>query len=58
MGAATAPTIGRIARVEVKPGDAVSPNQPLVVIESMKMETVVRAVTAGVVKKVVGTGVS
>ena len=40
-------------------GQAVKEDQPLVVIESMKMETVIRSPMDGVVKKIVhGKGVS
>jgi 3-methylcrotonyl-CoA carboxylase alpha subunit len=55
----------KILRVLVKPGDTVSKDQPLLVIESMKMETVIRSPAEGVVVKrvvhgegdVVGSGV-
>jgi 3-methylcrotonyl-CoA carboxylase alpha subunit len=40
-------------RVEVKAGDEVVKNQPLVVIESMKMETVIRSPVDGKVGRVV-----
>ncbi len=40
-------------RVEIKEGDKVKKDQPLVVIESMKMETVIRSPSEGVVKRVV-----
>jgi biotin carboxyl carrier protein len=43
------PMPGRIVKVLVAPGDAVTTGQPLVVIEAMKMENEVRS-------KVVGTG--
>ncbi|KAI5297877.1 Methylcrotonoyl-CoA carboxylase subunit alpha, mitochondrial, partial [Ascosphaera atra] len=50
-----APMPCKILRVEVEPGQHVKANEPLVVIESMKMETVIRAPGPGtkVVKRVV-----
>jgi 3-methylcrotonyl-CoA carboxylase alpha subunit len=55
----------KILRVDVQPGDVVKKDQPLLVIESMKMETVVRSPGEGLVVKrvvhgqgeVVGSGV-
>jgi biotin carboxyl carrier protein len=44
-----APMPGKIVRVLVKPGDAVAPRQPLIVVEAMKMENELRAVAAGLV---------
>jgi len=41
------PMPGVVSRVLVGEGDAVSPGQPLVIIEAMKMEHVVRARRAG-----------
>ena len=43
----------KILRVQVAEGDVVMKDQPLVVIESMKMETVIRSPQDGVVSKVV-----
>lgn len=48
-----APMPCKVLRVEVQEGDHVTRDQPLVVIESMKMETVIRSPSDGVVKKVV-----
>jgi 3-methylcrotonyl-CoA carboxylase alpha subunit len=48
-----APMPCKVLRVEVKEGDEVKKDQPLVVIESMKMETVIRSPVDGVVEKVV-----
>jgi biotin carboxyl carrier protein len=48
----TAPMPGKIVRVLVKPGDAVSARQPLVVIEAMKMENELRAAGDGTVAEV------
>ncbi|KAK9613120.1 hypothetical protein V6Z98_009029 [Aspergillus fumigatus] len=43
----------KVLRVEVKAGDVVEKDQPLVVIESMKMETVIRSPQKGTISKVV-----
>jgi biotin carboxyl carrier protein len=40
---------GVVVRVHVEPGDKVAPDDPLVVLEAMKMEHTVRAVEAGIV---------
>ena len=48
-----APMPCKILRVEVNEGDAVEKDQALVVIESMKMETVIRSPQDGVVRKIV-----
>lgn len=54
-----APMPCKVLRVEVEEGQEVKKDQPLVVIESMKMETVIRSPMDGVVKKIVhGKGVS
>lgn len=54
-----APMPCKVLRVEVEEGQQVSKDQPLVVIESMKMETVIRSPLEGVVKRIVhGKGVS
>ena len=45
----TAPMPGKVVRIMVKPGDAVEPRQPLVVVEAMKMENELRALRAGTV---------
>jgi len=55
----------KILKVDVKPGDRVKKDQMLLVIESMKMETVIRSPGEGLVVKrivhgegdVVGSGV-
>jgi 3-methylcrotonyl-CoA carboxylase alpha subunit len=51
-GGLTAPMPGRVVKLAVAAGDQVSPNQPLVVLEAMKMEHVVEAPHAGVVREV------
>lgn len=48
-----APMPCKVLRVEVEEGQEVKRDQPLVVIESMKMETVIRSPMDGVVKRVV-----
>ena len=54
-----APMPCKVLRVDVREGDAVTKDQALVVIESMKMETVIRSPHDGIVKKIVhGEGVS
>ena len=47
-----APMVATVVRVEVRPGDLVRAGQPVVVLESMKMEHLVRAPAAGVVANV------
>lgn len=44
-----APMPGRVVRVLVKPGDAVTAGQPLLVLEAMKMENEVKAKASGAV---------
>lgn len=48
-----APMPCKILRVEVEEGQQVTKDQPLVVIESMKMETVIRSPQDGIVAKIV-----
>ncbi|WPH05119.1 Methylcrotonoyl-CoA carboxylase subunit alpha, mitochondrial [Acrodontium crateriforme] len=48
-----APMPCKVLRVEVKEGDVVKKNQALVVIESMKMETVIRSPQDGKIARVV-----
>ncbi|GAB3024349.1 pyruvate carboxylase [Spirosoma pulveris] len=48
-----APLQGRLTRILVKEGDVVKKNQPLFVIEAMKMESIVAAQREGKVAKVV-----
>ncbi|KAL5378021.1 hypothetical protein PMIN02_011353 [Paraphaeosphaeria minitans] len=48
-----APMPCKVLRVDVKEGEAVTRDQPLVVIESMKMETVIRAPHDGIIARVV-----
>ena len=51
-GALTAPMPGVVVRVHVAAGDKVAPDDPLVVLEAMKMEHTVRASDPGVVSDV------
>jgi 3-methylcrotonyl-CoA carboxylase alpha subunit len=51
-GGLEAPMPGVVTRVLVKAGDAVEKGQPLLAIEAMKMEHVIRAPRAGKVAKV------
>jgi propionyl-CoA carboxylase alpha chain len=56
-GSLEAPMPGKVLRVQVSPGDAVSAGQVLVVLEAMKMEQRVMAPADGVVREVlVGEG--
>lgn len=41
--ALTSPLFGKVVSVDVKPGDAVDSGQSLLVVEAMKMESVIRA---------------
>lgn len=47
-----APMPGLVRAIKVKPGDAVEPDQPLLVLEAMKMENILKSPGAGVVKEV------
>jgi biotin carboxyl carrier protein len=47
-----APIPGRVARLLVKPGDAVTAGKGLVVLEAMKMENEIKAPRDGLVKSV------
>lgn len=51
-GGLTAPMNGTIVQVLVKPGDQVTAEQPLVIMEAMKMEYTIRAPQAGLVVQV------
>jgi 3-methylcrotonyl-CoA carboxylase alpha subunit len=50
VGSLTAPMPGKIIAVEVAAGQTVTQGQPLVIVEAMKMETVVRAPRDGRVR--------
>lgn len=47
-----APMPGTVIKVMVKEGDVVSPNQPLVIVEAMKMENEVRSPAEAIVGKI------
>jgi 3-methylcrotonyl-CoA carboxylase alpha subunit len=51
-GSLTAPMPGKVTQVHVKPGDAVTLGQPLMIIEAMKMEHTIKAPIDGVVEAV------
>ncbi|PIE24764.1 MAG: acetyl-CoA carboxylase biotin carboxyl carrier protein subunit [Planctomycetota bacterium] len=51
-GSVTSPIAGTVLELKCKQGDSVEPGQPLVVIEAMKMETVISAPSSGTVKAV------
>lgn len=51
----TAPMPGRVVRVLVKPGDAVSARQGIVIVEAMKMENELIALRDGIVREVTVT---
>jgi acetyl-CoA carboxylase biotin carboxyl carrier protein len=43
---------GTVVKIEKKPGDAVHPGEPVVILESMKMEMPLEAESAGKVKEI------
>src|SRR4051812_15587848 len=49
MEPVTSPLQGTVVSIDVAPGDIVRPGQPLLVLESMKMEHVIAADFGGVV---------
>lgn len=51
-GVLKAPIVGTVVKVLVTPGTKVAKNQPVIVMEAMKMETNVAAHDAGTVKSV------
>ena len=48
-----APMPGNVLKVLVKPGEAVTEGQTLVILEAMKMENEINAPSAGTVKQIV-----
>ncbi|MCO5275618.1 MAG: biotin/lipoyl-binding protein [Flavobacteriales bacterium] len=52
VGDLKAPMPGLVLKVLVKEGDAVKKNDPLLVLEAMKMENVIKSTGDGLVKKV------
>lgn len=51
-GDVKSPIAGSVLDVKVKPGDVVAVNDPLLVLEAMKMESVVASPQAGTVREV------
>ncbi|MFW9842929.1 MAG: biotin/lipoyl-containing protein, partial [Candidatus Thorarchaeota archaeon] len=51
-GIVQAPMPGVILKVLVEPGDAVAVNDPVLVLEAMKMENEIKAPVAGTVEKI------
>jgi len=47
-----APMVGKVVKVLVAPGDAVSEDDPVIMIEAMKVEMPVVAPSSGTVKKI------
>jgi len=47
-----APMPGLVVKIEVGPGDTVTPGQGLIVLEAMKMENEIRAAAGGVIKEI------
>ncbi len=43
---------GTVVKIEKKAGDSVSPGEPVVILESMKMEMPLEATSAGKVKEI------
>jgi acetyl/propionyl-CoA carboxylase alpha subunit len=54
-GSLLAPMPGTVVRVEVSVGDPVSPGMPILALEAMKMEHVIRAPAAGVIAELLVT---
>ncbi|MCC7385332.1 MAG: acetyl-CoA carboxylase biotin carboxyl carrier protein subunit [Deltaproteobacteria bacterium] len=48
----TSPMPGKVVKVLVAPGDAITEGQALVIIEAMKMENEIRAPTSGKIARV------
>ncbi len=48
----TVPMVGKIVSVEVSPGDSINENDPIVILEAMKMEMPVPSPVSGTVKEV------
>ena len=46
---------GVVVSVKVKPGDAITEGEPLMVLSAMKMETVIPATASGVVSRLLVT---
>ncbi|HPQ39343.1 MAG TPA: biotin/lipoyl-binding protein [bacterium] len=51
-GSVTSPIAGTVLEIKCRPGDQISQNQELLVIEAMKMETSIAAPAAGKIRSV------
>ena len=47
-----APIVGTVTKILVGPGAAVKENQPLIILDAMKMDTYINAARAGVVQSI------
>lgn len=47
-----APIVGTVTRILVEPGAQVKENQPLIILDAMKMDTYINAPRAGVVQSI------
>ncbi|MFH1228438.1 MAG: biotin/lipoyl-containing protein [Planctomycetota bacterium] len=47
-----APMMGKIAKINVKVGDKVQQNQPVIIFEAMKIEMNISAPAAGTIKSI------
>ena len=52
MADVTAPMVGKVTKILVKPGDQVSEDDPVIMIEAMKVEMPVVAPESGTVKEI------
>lgn len=48
----TAPMVGKIVDIMIKPGDAIKEDDEIIILESMKMENPIYAPTNGTVKEI------
>lgn len=48
----TVPMVGKIVSVEVNAGDSINENDPIVILEAMKMEMPVPSPSSGTIKEV------
>lgn len=51
-GGVSAPIVGTVTRILVAPGDTVTENQPLIVLDAMKMDTYINSNTGGVIEAI------
>ncbi|NPV27949.1 MAG: biotin/lipoyl-binding carrier protein [Firmicutes bacterium] len=52
MAEITAPMVGKIVDIMIKPGDAVKEDDEVIILESMKMENPIYAPASGTVKDI------